>query len=226
LARERGLLVAVEGITGAGKTTLIDLVRKSLPPDTLICGGYRREDHRSDPLHRDILEAIRRRLARDPFLRVDWRSETLLLLAELHLADRNHVRPALAEGRLVVYEHHLASIIAYQSARLLEDGHARSLKSALAATRRLVKHASDVSSPDVVLFVEAKVDIAVRRAARRDRRRVGPHDVAFERQVQAAYGAALKAERVGVRRCRGDGRIAEHAGPIVQWFKRQLEMQQ
>src|SRR5437773_511321 len=121
MTRRRNLLLSVEGVTGAGKSTVCRRLRASWRGrrPLVILGGYFARITTPDPFHRDLLRIIRRQLRRDEFMRIPWRAECLALQAELLLAENSLVQPALEKAGVVVYEHYTDSIIAYQAARLV-----------------------------------------------------------------------------------------------------------
>jgi thymidylate kinase len=157
-----------------------------------------------------MLRLIRRRVSDDPFIRVDWRVECLLLQAELVLASRVIVEPALASGKVVLYEHHADSIIAYQAARLVEDSVLAGIGKAVAATRALLS-GFNVNRPDCVIYLQSNPAMASRRAEQRDNRLPTPKSAAFNRLVAQAYGSLYaRATSDRVIRAAGPDDAIEH----------------
>ncbi len=100
------MLVTIEGIDGSGKSTLVDGLqcrpRRSRP-----CDHPRARGHLGG-------EAVRRSIAEN----TDPVTECLLFVAD-HAAHLAHVvRPALAEGRVVVSDRYSDSRYAYQGVTL------------------------------------------------------------------------------------------------------------
>jgi thymidylate kinase len=189
VSQRRGRLLSLEGVTGAGKTTVVRQLQRA--KGILFAGGYRRAASLPTPFHRDVLHVIRRQLTRDEFLRVDWLAETLIVLAELRLADQALITPAWLCGKAVVYEHHLLSVHAYQSARILEDGRASSPRRAVAYTLSRFGRVRLTLSPRFVIFLDIDPALAAERAARRDGRPLTKASVCFNHHVAACYEVLL-----------------------------------
>lgn len=100
------VLVTLEGIDGTGKTTLLSALERSLSDLSPVITR--------EPGATWIGDQVRRAIAE----RVDPVAEALLFAADhaAHLASV--IRPALAEGRLVISDRYTDSRYAYQSAML------------------------------------------------------------------------------------------------------------
>jgi dTMP kinase len=105
---DKGLFVTFEGGEGAGKTTLIDELAK-----TLRCQGRDVLTTR-EPGGIPIAEQIRGILLDRNHTAMDPRTEALLYAAarRQHLAER--VIPALARGAIVICDRFIDSSLAYQ----------------------------------------------------------------------------------------------------------------
>jgi dTMP kinase len=105
----RGRLITVEGLDGAGKTTLAEgLV------DALRAGG-REVVLLREPGGVELSERIRA-LVKDPALKVDPRAEALLYAAARAQLVAERVDPALAGGTWVLLDRFVDSSLAYQGA--------------------------------------------------------------------------------------------------------------
>ena len=106
---ERGRLVTIEGIDGAGKSTLAEalareIVEKGRPVELL-----------REPGGVDISERIRA-LVKDPALAVGSRAEALLYAAARAQLVQEKLEPLLAEGTWVLLDRFVDSSLAYQGA--------------------------------------------------------------------------------------------------------------
>src|SRR5258706_4902619 len=103
MTRRRSHLLSIEGVTGAGKSTLCRWLRRTWKDQRPleVLGGYGGRTQTPSSFHRDLLSAIRRQLGRDEFLRLEWSAESLVVQAEVVLAESCLVRPAIARGATV-----------------------------------------------------------------------------------------------------------------------------
>jgi dTMP kinase len=104
-----GRLITIEGLDGAGKTTLADGLVASLR-----ARGVEVELLR-EPGGVELSERIRT-LVKDPGLRVDPRAEALLYAAARAQLCAERVAPLLAAGRWVLLDRFVDSSLAYQGA--------------------------------------------------------------------------------------------------------------
>ncbi|MCW3019768.1 MAG: tmk [Solirubrobacterales bacterium] len=105
----RGTLITIEGLDGAGKSTLaLSLARE------LAAGGARVELLR-EPGGVEVSERIRA-LVKDPALNVLARTEALLYAAARAQLVEERVRPLLRDGAVVLLDRFVDSSLAYQGA--------------------------------------------------------------------------------------------------------------
>ncbi|MEM8921909.1 MAG: dTMP kinase [Actinomycetota bacterium] len=180
--------VAFEGGEGSGKSTQARILAERI-------GAVLTHEPGATPLGTSL-----RKLLLDPDgAPVDPRTETLLMAADRaqHLAEV--VRPALAEGRVVVSDRSVHSSLAYQ-------GGGREL--GVDAVRRVNDWAIDGRWPDVVVYLD--VDQGSARA-RLDRKldRLEQEDRSFHERIQATYRELADTE--GWIRVSADGSIEEVA---------------
>ena len=105
----RGVLIAIEGIDGAGKTTQAELLRKNLEGK-----GYQVEAFK-EPTSAETGDRIRQ-------LGKNGRTEAVEVEFKLFLEDRRYdvqhnILPALASGKVVIVDRYYYSSMAYQGAR-------------------------------------------------------------------------------------------------------------
>ncbi|HWI74198.1 MAG TPA: dTMP kinase, partial [Baekduia sp.] len=98
-------LIAVEGIDGAGKTTLAAGLARARPELVVL----------REPGGAVVSERIRE-LVKDPALRVDPRAEALLYAAARAQLVFEKLRPLLDGGATVVLDRYVDSSLAYQGA--------------------------------------------------------------------------------------------------------------
>src|SRR5215216_7433561 len=100
------MLISLEGIDGSGKTTQAKLLAAELGEDTVLV---------REPGGTTASEAIRN-LLKNPEIPLDWMSEVMLFCAARAQLTAEVIRPALEQGRDVVYDRFSDSTIAYQGA--------------------------------------------------------------------------------------------------------------
>jgi dTMP kinase len=180
----RGRLITIEGLDGAGKTTLAEALVPAL--------GARGVDVEllREPGGVELSERIRT-LVKDPALRVDPRAEALLYAAARAQLSAERVVPLLDAGRWVLLDRFVDSSLAYQGA-----GRALGVD----AVRAINDFGTGGLVPDRTLLL--RVDASTRDARRSVRGeapdRLESEDDAFFVAIGAAYDELAAAE---------DGRI-------------------
>ncbi len=154
----KGLFIVLEGIDGSGTTTQVELLVQELRRRGL--------DARStfEPTGRSIGAVIRQVLqhkmldAEGTPARLPWSSMALLFAADRLDHVENVVRPALAEGAVVVSDRYYLSSLAYQSATSPDGGQ---------ALEWLRSINSRAPAPDLTIVLDVPAELAEsRRAAR------------------------------------------------------------
>ena len=163
------MLISVEGVDGAGKTTLARALGERLGAEVL-----------REPGGVEVSERIRS-LVQDAALAVDPRAEALLYAAARAQLVAERIRPLLAEGRTVVLDRFVDSSLAYQ-------GGGRGLE-----VRGINEFATGGLAPDVTLLL--KLDPARARARKKGSGdRIEQEPDAFFDAVAAAYDELAAAE--------------------------------
>ena len=145
MASRRGRLITVEGIDGAGKTTLADGILRAHPELTPL----------REPGGVVVSERIRE-LVKDPGLHVDPRAEALLYAAARAQLVHERLLPLLDAGTDVLLDRFVDSSLAYQGA-------GRGL--GVAEIAELNRFATAGVVPDLTLYVRVDPHTG---AARRD----------------------------------------------------------
>jgi dTMP kinase len=168
------LLITIEGIDGSGKSTLVSALRESLADLDPV---FTRE-----PGSTWVGDAVRRAIAEQ----ADPVTEALLFVAD-HAAHLGQVvRPALAEGRLVISDRYTDSRYAYQAVML--EG---KVPDPAGWLRTL--HRGWTIVPDRTFLLLVPVEEAIRRLPQ-DRGREHFEDGPFLEKVQKNYLALAEAE--------------------------------
>lgn len=170
--------MTVEGIDGAGKTTLVEGLAAARPSWTVL----------REPGGVAVSERIRE-LVKDPGLTVDPRAEALLYAAARAQLVHEKLLPLLAGGASVLLDRFVDSSLTYQGA-------GREL--GVAEIAELNRFATAGLVPDLTLYVRVEPEVGAARAAGDDRlERAG---AAFFARVVDAYDAlaADAADRIVV----------------------------
>jgi dTMP kinase len=181
----RGRLITIEGLDGAGKSTLASALR-----DALAARGRRVELLR-EPGGVELSERIRA-LVKDPELSVGARAEALLYAAARAQLVHERVVPLLDDGADVLLDRYVDSSLAYQgAARGLGVEHVRAINS----------FATGALQPDRTLLLWiAPEDGRGRQAGRGEPAdRLEREDAAFFARIAAAYDELARAEPQRVR---------------------------
>jgi dTMP kinase len=161
-----GLFVTFEGVDRAGKTTQARMLRDAL--------GERAVAVR-EPGGTPAGERIRE-ILKDGSIDLDPRSEALLFAAARAELVEQVIRPALADGKVVVSDRYLASSLAYQ-------GEARGL--GVDEVARVNGFATGDLEPDITFLLEIDLAAAAARSGEADR--FEDEGRALQEQVRAAY---------------------------------------
>jgi dTMP kinase len=181
----RGALITIEGLDGAGKTTLADglareLGRRSVPVRLL-----------REPGGVETSERIRS-LVKDPSLQVGARAEALLYAAARAQLVEQALLPALAAGTWILLDRFVDSSLAYQGA-------GREL--GIEPVRAINAFATGGLAPDRTLLLALDPAVGLARARARDtpldRLEREPSD--FFDRISAGYAALAEADRHRIR---------------------------
>ena len=147
-SRHRGILVAVEGIDGTGKSTLVRSLAREI-----------RRRGASVALHREPSDPRLGRLAQEASVRDPW-TGAVYFTVDRHLAA-GALRRALRQADVVLSDRSYFSTLAYQGSALPASDRQRLERIQLESTVR----------PDRVLLVDLPVEEALDRVGRRSERR-------------------------------------------------------
>jgi dTMP kinase len=181
----RGRLITIEGLDGAGKTTLAERLAAALRGRGVDVALLR------EPGGVELSERIRT-LVKDPALRVDPRAEALLYAAARAQLVAERVAPLIGGGRWVLLDRFVDSSLAYQGA-------GRGL--GVDAVRAINDFATGGLAADrtLLLAVDERTRDARRGARGEAPDRLEREDGAFFAAIGAAYDALAAAEHDRIR---------------------------
>jgi dTMP kinase len=172
----RGFFVTIEGVEGAGKSTLALALQKHLTTEgreaivTAEPGG--------DPVAKKI-----RKLLLDSANRISDRAELLLFEAARAQHVDTVIVPALRRGCAVICDRFADSSVAYQ-------GYARGLD--IDMVRALNEHATGGLNPDLTILLDVAPRVGLARQRGVDR--VSSEQLAFHEAVRKGYLALAESE--------------------------------
>lgn len=166
------LFIAVEGIEGVGKSTMIKVVTSHLEA--------KGQDyiHTREPGGSNLAEEIRGLLKSSAY-QTDAKTELLLMFAARSHHVKHVILPALEQGTAVVSDRFVAASYAYQGGgRMVQDEIIRTLDDFVCD-----KH------PDLTLLITCPVDVAIERIHSRGEAidRIESESIAFFERAQAKY---------------------------------------
>jgi len=186
----RGKLITIEGIDGAGKSTLADLLVAALQARDIDAVVMR------EPGGVATAERIRE-LLKDPDAVIDARAEALLYAAARAQLVSERLQPTLDGGTTVLLDRFVDSSLVYQ-------GVGRWL--GIDAVRAINAFATDGLRPDRTLLLVLAPEVARARARGREERpdRLEREDDAFFDRIAAAYRRLADSEPKRVREIDAD----------------------
>jgi dTMP kinase len=172
------VLITVEGLDGAGKTTLVAGLSAALEKRGELVVVLR------EPGGVEVSERIRE-LLKDPELEIDPRAEALLYAAARAQLVAEQLRPLLESGTTVLLDRFIDSSLAYQGA-------GRGL--GVEEIRALNAFGTGGLRPDRTLLLRIDPARGLGRIADRPADRLEREDVAFFAAIAEAYDALAAAE--------------------------------
>ena len=176
----KGILITLEGPEGAGKTTILQQILPILTQvgvailTTREPGGIR------------IADNIREIILAPENTAIDGKTELLLFAAARRQHLNEKVRPALAEGEIVIIDRFIDSSVAYQ-------GYARGID--VADVEMINNFATDGLLPDLTLYFDVDTEIGLSRvmSGNREVNRLDLEAEEMHQKVRAGYQAIAKA---------------------------------
>ena len=178
----RGRFITIEGVDGAGKSTNLDFIYESLTArghDVLMT---------REPGGTPLAEEIRSLALTERSEAVDPLAETLLIFAARAQHVATLVRPALDAGRWVLCDRFTDSTFAYQ-------GGGGGVEDAVIA--QLAERVHGDCWPDLTIYLDVPVDLAMARARERDQESAGGDR--FENQQREFFERVRKIFRSRAR---------------------------
>jgi len=139
-----GILIAVEGIDGSGKSTIAGYIARRLEEQGIPC-----------VLLKEPSESVYGKRLREMKWLLSAEDELELFTRDREIDVRERILPALRDGRVVIMDRYYLSSIAYQGARGIDPEMIRE------------RNESFAPKPDLVLLLDLPVDAAMERIRKR-----------------------------------------------------------
>ena len=182
---KQGRFITMEGVDGSGKTTQLQLTARFL-----LDRGYDVVTTR-EPGGTKMAERIRG-LVLDADAAINARTEVLLYLAARAEHVETVIKPALAEGKVVLCDRFADSTMVYQ-------GFVRGIETD--KVKALCEFAADGLQPDLTLLLDAAPEALLqRRADRGVRDRFEQEGLDFQKKVRAGFLSQANAEPARIKK--------------------------
>ena len=182
---KQGRFITMEGVDGSGKTTQLQLTARYL-----LDRGYDVVTTR-EPGGTKMAERIRS-LVLDADAAINARTEVLLYLAARAEHVETVIKPALAEGKVVLCDRCADSTMVYQ-------GFVRGIETD--KVKALCEFAADSLQPDLTLLLDAAPEALLqRRADRGVRDRFEQEGLDFQKKVRAGFLSQANAEPARIKK--------------------------
>jgi len=197
---KHGLFITLEGIDGTGKSTQLRLLVRHLKKRGLPVRATR------EPGGTKVGEQIRKILLASATTRLAPLAELALMYAARAQHLQEVIRPALAEGEIVVSDRYNDASLAYQgSGRKLGEETVRAFDRIVCAR----------TQPDLTIVLDLAPSLSLQRAQGRQSRRKSRQErfelqgMNFHRRVRRGYLALARKEPRRVKVVRANGSVAE-----------------
>ncbi|MEI7424817.1 MAG: hypothetical protein WCK10_01715 [Candidatus Staskawiczbacteria bacterium] len=159
----KGLLVNFEGQDGSGKSTLLRLVAERLETEGVLVTVI---PEFSSNVVGEFLKGILKKNKFICFNKMGPSSltETMYVLADLYSQDEIEITPAIKQGKVVLKERHIDSVLACQIPKIIEDYPSFDRKQLFYWFNQMSTYLTD---PDLTFFLQVKNEILETRIKER-----------------------------------------------------------
>src|ERR1041385_1886518 len=212
-----GLFITFEGTEGSGKTTQISLLAERLRAEGHLVRTIREPG--GTPIGEEIRHTLKHSADNEAMT-----AETELLLMNASRAQlvREVIRPALADGEIIICDRFYDSTVAYQ-------GYGRQLD--LKMVNAIIDVAVGDTRPDITLLFVVPHEVSAERLLKRQstlpfmRDRIEEADRSFFERVATGYQAIAAAEPARIRRIDATRTVAEIKASIWKALQGRLPSQ-
>lgn len=161
---KKGKLIAIEGISGCGKTTLLEYLSNNYD-NILYFGGYDIRDNSSE-----LTKLCNKLCKQKVYFDLPLMCEFHFFLSELLYDIEIYILPALKSGKTIIYDNYVMSILAVESAIALSsfgndaEMYIKYFKNTI---DNLVKMGTIVEA-DFTVFIDTNIEMTINRLKCRD----------------------------------------------------------
>ncbi len=213
----KGLFITFEGPDGAGKTSVLEELKKYMQVSNIDYLFTR------EPGGIAISEQIREIILNTRNTLMDGKTEALLYAASRrqHLVEK--VIPALNSGRVVFCDRFIDSSLAYQ-------GHARGLN--MDAVKAINAFAIEEYMPDITIYLDIEPELGLARIANNKEREINRLDLEkleFHKKVREGYSILMEEYPERIIKVDASKSIKEVLNEVIgilksEFFKRGLTL--
>lgn len=154
---KKGFLIQIEGISCAGKTTLVNCLAKSIDKEVILLGGYNIREY-STELTRVCNELMHKK----PFFDLSIVVELNLFVSEILYDIEKNVIPNLELGKIVLYDNYWDSIFIIESilskVRYSDDTQITKLINYIKRIKKITEETVFIPKADLLIVVETDVN--------------------------------------------------------------------
>lgn len=167
MKKDKGKLIAIEGISCSGKTTLVKKLEKLFVNDDFVfLGGY---DIR--PYSSEFTKLSNKLSKKMPYFDLPLIVEFHFFISEILYDIEKIIKPALIDGKNVIYDNYWQSIYIIESSIALINNDHRQSKKYCKYIKRVksdIEKIFDIIKPDLIIYVDSNIDITIDRMKKRN----------------------------------------------------------
>lgn len=163
----KGLLIQVEGISCAGKTTLVNYLVSNINKEVIPLGGYNVRKYSTE-----LTKICNKLMRKKPFFDLSIIIELNLFISEILYDIEKNVIPNLESGKLVLYDNYWDSIFIIESIlakiRYDDSNQINKLTNYINTIKKLTEDVTFIPKADLLIIVETDIYNTVSRIKKRE----------------------------------------------------------
>ena len=228
--KDTGLLIAIEGPTGTGKTyfskKLLSYLHSKHKLPVIKEGGFIDKDENSLP---PITKLLQQMIKASRFIGLPWLCETTILLAEQAYNLEEYIMPEYNKGTIVLYENYNDALIAYQLMKGRETTiDQKKLANILNLIIDIQHDTFEYPIPDITIYIKSTLTTIKKRILLRGREELSDEDKESIRIIISNYDKLYKSNKnylITVKnnmKTKLDNEVKEISGTISNLYRRKI----